>query len=533
MAYATFDSLSAFWPGLQVLGGDIESAIKSHLTYWNIWKAHSGLPEVWDMNFRQATSLQYPLRPEFVESTWYLYRATRDPFYLDVGERILYDISTRARVLCGLTGIGDLRTNARDDRMESFVLSETLKYLYLLFDEANPIHSDDSNYVLTTEGHILQLDRDKLKPMSPARRKLRGVEHPQCPAYLPPLIAYDDWHAESGMTGGIRSRADIDYVRMIVGTRPSGTDMLAWSPGGWCTLPKYDLYSYDFILSSTGALVEVDEHPSPKKLLSVHDGYVLQNVTGIRVHIVSRLDGKGYDVTKLGQQGVKTGQLVYVNDTELVLGPLDDRSAKGSARIPEIGLRFFVDEADPVFNVQRFDVPAEVYVAASTGLFGGDLTTQPPSPGGPRLRFRQNGGVSVSQDPTNPFGCESYSRHFQGDAVVVKRGDCTFLEKLLHAQAAGASAVVVLNDEEANINPSAGADELAPFLDVIEDTVIVVLRRSAAKAVMELLDAAEGHGRVMVTVEAEGGFPPDSASRDVNRVLYLNGHPLLNTRLLV
>ena len=54
-------------------------------------------------------------------------QATRDPFYLDVGERIIFDISTRAKVDCGLTGIQDLRVNKRDDRMESFVLSETLK----------------------------------------------------------------------------------------------------------------------------------------------------------------------------------------------------------------------------------------------------------------------------------------------------------------------------------------------------------------------------------------------------------------------
>lgn len=43
-------------------------------TDWNIWRRNSGLPEMWDPQFLQATSFQYPLRPEFVESTWYLYR---------------------------------------------------------------------------------------------------------------------------------------------------------------------------------------------------------------------------------------------------------------------------------------------------------------------------------------------------------------------------------------------------------------------------------------------------------------------------
>lgn len=60
------------------------------------------MPEVWDMNFRQATSLQFPLRPgqlqvwilacvvsvnacpEFVESTWYLYRVSYPSLYEDI-----------------------------------------------------------------------------------------------------------------------------------------------------------------------------------------------------------------------------------------------------------------------------------------------------------------------------------------------------------------------------------------------------------------------------------------------------------------
>jgi hypothetical protein len=46
---------------------------------------------------------------------------------LDVGERILQDITLRAKVECGLAGILDLSNNSQDDRMESFVLSETLK----------------------------------------------------------------------------------------------------------------------------------------------------------------------------------------------------------------------------------------------------------------------------------------------------------------------------------------------------------------------------------------------------------------------
>ena len=44
-----------------------------------------------------------------------------------------------------------------EDRQESFFLSETVKYLYLLFDVDNPINTDDMKYVFSTEGHVLPL----------------------------------------------------------------------------------------------------------------------------------------------------------------------------------------------------------------------------------------------------------------------------------------------------------------------------------------------------------------------------------------
>ena len=41
-----------------------------------------------------------------------------------------------------------------------------------------------------------------------------------------------------------------------------------------------------------------DTHPTPEKMVAVSDGFLVHNVTGLRVHIVSRLDGKGYDITR-------------------------------------------------------------------------------------------------------------------------------------------------------------------------------------------------------------------------------------------
>jgi hypothetical protein len=54
-------------------------------------------------------------------------QATQDPFYLDVGERVLLDLIRRAKVECGLSTLSNVQTGEHEDRMESFALSETLK----------------------------------------------------------------------------------------------------------------------------------------------------------------------------------------------------------------------------------------------------------------------------------------------------------------------------------------------------------------------------------------------------------------------
>lgn len=80
----------------------------------------------------------------------YLYRATSDPFYLEVGEDMLRSIQHSAKTECGYATIKNVKDHRKEDRMESFFLAETLKYLYLLFDSENFIHNNGR------EGHVLQ-----------------------------------------------------------------------------------------------------------------------------------------------------------------------------------------------------------------------------------------------------------------------------------------------------------------------------------------------------------------------------------------
>ncbi|KAI8849006.1 glycoside hydrolase [Chytridium lagenaria] len=57
------DALSAFFPGLQVMVGDIPAAIKSHEVFTAIWRKFRAFPERFDTSSKVANIGIYPLRP--------------------------------------------------------------------------------------------------------------------------------------------------------------------------------------------------------------------------------------------------------------------------------------------------------------------------------------------------------------------------------------------------------------------------------------------------------------------------------------
>ena len=188
------DSLSAYYQGLLTLAGEFEEAQATHLLYTALWTRYSALPERWStMSGNIESGLRWwGGRPEFIESTWYLYRATKDPWYLHVGEMALRDIKRRCWTRCGWAGLQDVRTGEKMDRMESFFLGETVKYLYLLFDPDHPLNHLDSNWVFTTEGHPLVVPKrfwnstgyNKSGHRAEAVQRTKATNHEVCP--LPP-----------------------------------------------------------------------------------------------------------------------------------------------------------------------------------------------------------------------------------------------------------------------------------------------------------------------------------------------------------
>ncbi|CAM9400427.1 unnamed protein product, partial [Chrysoparadoxa australica] len=154
-----FESLTAFWPGMQTLIGDLQLSSRTLNAFFLVWREYGFIPEEYDYVSWQlgssGGSLLYPLRPELIESALFQYQATKDPSWLWAGSDFLVALESHCRVDCGYASINDIARLQLDDDMPSYFLSETIKYLFLLFDEDNFLHGEE--YIFSTEAHPFKI----------------------------------------------------------------------------------------------------------------------------------------------------------------------------------------------------------------------------------------------------------------------------------------------------------------------------------------------------------------------------------------
>ena len=149
-----FGALHAFLPAVLALGGDLDRARRLEDSAYKMWNLHGIEPEALDYRAMKVTSPGYPLRPEIVESAYYLYRYTKDPRYLEMGRTFFEGLVAHCRTDAGYTVLKDVTTKEKGDLMPSYFLAETLKYLYLLFAPDETL--DLKKVVFNTEAHPLR-----------------------------------------------------------------------------------------------------------------------------------------------------------------------------------------------------------------------------------------------------------------------------------------------------------------------------------------------------------------------------------------
>ncbi len=181
---SVFESLAAFYPGNQVLLGEINPSIRSENSFTTVREFLGFLPERFDYsNWKTMNGhASHPLRPEIHESNYFLHMATKDiavnnivtqgfnstSGWLWSADFAIDELEKRTKTACGYgvvtsvdtgTTLASLGVKTRSniflkDEMPSFFLSETLKYFYLAFDANNPLNNDkERDWVFTTEAH--------------------------------------------------------------------------------------------------------------------------------------------------------------------------------------------------------------------------------------------------------------------------------------------------------------------------------------------------------------------------------------------
>lgn len=119
--------------------------------------------------------------------------------------------------------------------MCSFVTAETLRYLYLTFDEDNQFFGDDEPAVFTTEGHMLQIPHRE-----PVRSHLIR-EAPTCPVYDPEATD----HHQHFLSRGVATRTDAEHARFLAGYEITDEAKEIregrWLESGYCELARSEV----------------------------------------------------------------------------------------------------------------------------------------------------------------------------------------------------------------------------------------------------------------------------------------------------
>ncbi|KYK58334.1 glycoside hydrolase family 47 [Drechmeria coniospora] len=112
----------------------------------------AGLPE----GFLRVRDPRYQLRPEAIESVFYMWRITGEQRWRDAAWRMWQAIVRETETELAFASIDDVMTPSgpKADTMETFWLAETTKYFYLIFDDESTINLDE--WVLNTEAHPLK-----------------------------------------------------------------------------------------------------------------------------------------------------------------------------------------------------------------------------------------------------------------------------------------------------------------------------------------------------------------------------------------
>lgn len=483
--HVQFNSLQAFWPGLQVLVGELRSAVNTQAKFHSLWKRYDGLPErfVLASNSLHSSERHYPLRPEFVESTYHLYKATGNSTYLEMGKDVYNSLQTYSKVKHGYACVRNVETKELEDYMSSYFLAETTKYLYLLFDEDNFAHRSDM--LFTTEGHLFPLNAQLHKKFGDSSRFGAGNTPTKATS------SFTEWAA---IAGGSPQNEWMDLVEQARKPKEMSeartTEAMCNNPATTIVESEFSVHVGDGSFEighvsgeevnirnlGTGVveLVNRDSEGHIVAVVLVDKAAIVYSVgiqsehcaetlaamgaffgplPGLSVGLTRASPGNPSEVQVMEEEdeadleaeiitniasldAAKSVQLIeqlIQNHTEENGGELDDNLKRA--------IEDFEAKSSETLSLEERLVAAEKVLAT---LLKARTTPTLSNPG-------ELWGMLVAAVPFN--GCETPSNAaaLKGNVAFVQRGQCTFLQKAALMEAAGAIGVIVGNAAEDNV----------------------------------------------------------------------------------
>ncbi|XP_051956448.1 ER degradation-enhancing alpha-mannosidase-like protein 3 isoform X2 [Xyrauchen texanus] len=464
------DSLLAFFPGLQVLRGDLKPAIETHEMLYQVTKQHNFLPEAFTSEFRVHWG-QHPLRPEFAESTYFLYKATGDPYYLKVGQSIVEKLNTHARVPCGFAAVQDVRTGTHEDRMDSFFLAEMFKYLYLLFSEKSQLPIDIDDYIFTTEAHLLPISLSSTQPHCHSNNT-----EPQG-AHVDDLFSYCCPSAQTLFPNNPTfARTIRDGYKYLTGVGRVQQN----SPVRGIELPLHDtgLEPVEFLKSMGISLTPLTELTSASlgSAALVKQPYNLHLLTLLHwtncwIYVIYCVISSAHPFSHMSH---------FPKDSQ-----------KGVYKLKLV--------AEVSQTPEHEEVAPMIVQLISPPFLGRTVLTAGPAKFGMDLAKQEHGvkGSIVRSVPYTACGSIENAVELQGHIALALRGDCMFAAKARHLQETGAIGVIFIDYREGSSSTETPLFQMVGDGDSTDDiTIPLVFLFSKEGAI--LTSALEEHHNVDV-----------------------------------
>ena len=104
------------------LSGDLNRAVRLEDSCFSMWVLNGIEPELIDYRTMEIEEPGYQLRPEIVESAYYLHHFTGDPKYIEMGKTIFEDLVRSCRTEHGYAVLESVVSGQKCDLMPSYFL---------------------------------------------------------------------------------------------------------------------------------------------------------------------------------------------------------------------------------------------------------------------------------------------------------------------------------------------------------------------------------------------------------------------------